>query len=106
VGPRLPELSLVLPDDVWLTDLSAKAPVSPALAGAAPPAATNVAASGFILDGYTYSQAAVARLLGRSPSFRTSTTSSSSRASSRSHGSTSVVNFTIAADLRQLAAGS
>jgi Tfp pilus assembly protein PilN len=61
------ELSLVLPDDVWLATISAKAPVpsstaippAPAAAGAAP------AATQFTLDGFTYSHAAVARLLSR-----------------------------------------
>jgi Tfp pilus assembly protein PilN len=100
------ELSLVLPDDVWLTDLSAKSPVSPALAGAAPPSATNVAASGFILDGYTYSQAAVARLLGRVTVIPDLYNVQLIKSKLEVHGSTSVVNFTIAADLRQLAGGS
>jgi Tfp pilus assembly protein PilN len=100
------ELSLVLPDDVWLTDLSAKSPVSPALAGAAPPAATNVAASGFILDGYTYSQAAVARLLGRVTVIPDLVNVQLVKSKLEVHGNTRVVNFTIAADLRQLEAGS
>ena len=100
------ELSLVLPDDVWLTDLSAKAPVSPALTGAAPAAATNVAASGFILDGYTYSQAAVARLLGRVTVIPDLVNVQLVKSKLEVHGSTHVVNFTIAADLRQLGAGS
>jgi Tfp pilus assembly protein PilN len=52
----LRELSLVLPDDVWLTSLSAQAPV--AAAGAAP-------AAGFSINGRTYSHDGVARLLAR-----------------------------------------
>jgi Tfp pilus assembly protein PilN len=60
------ELSLVLPDDVWLATLSAKAPVSSSVATApAPATGSTVAATGFALDGYTYSHAAVARLLTR-----------------------------------------
>ena len=55
-------VSLVLPDDVWLTSLSA---TSPAAAAAAPPAAGSAAPNGFVLSGATYSQAAVARLLSR-----------------------------------------
>ena len=100
------ELSLVLPDDVWLTDLSAKSPVSPALAGAAPPAATKVAESGCILDGYTYSQAAVARLLGRVTVIPDLVNVQLVKSKLEVHGNTRVVNFTIAADLRQLEAGS
>ncbi len=63
----LRELSLVLPEDVWLTRLTAKAggtgPVDPnappAAAGAAPPAST------FEIGGYTYKQENVAQLLSR-----------------------------------------
>ena len=49
------ELSLVLPDDVWLATLSAKAPVSSSVPAAPAPAAagTTVAATEFTLDGYT-----------------------------------------------------
>lgn len=52
----LRELSLVLPEDVWLTTLSAKAPVE--AAGVAP-------AAGFTITGNTYSHDGVARLLSR-----------------------------------------
>jgi Tfp pilus assembly protein PilN len=52
----LRELSLVLPEDVWLSTLSAKAPVQ--AAGGAPTA-------GFTITGQTYSHDGVARLLAR-----------------------------------------
>jgi Tfp pilus assembly protein PilN len=56
----LRQISLVLPEDVWLTSLSAVAPDPAAgTAGAAP------VASGFTLNGSTYSQNGVARLLSR-----------------------------------------
>ncbi|OAI55070.1 hypothetical protein AYO48_04210 [Gaiella sp. SCGC AG-212-M14] len=55
------EFSLVLPDDVWLTTLSTKSPISPltnaSTSGAAP--------SQFLLSGRTYSHDGVARLLSR-----------------------------------------
>jgi Tfp pilus assembly protein PilN len=51
----LRELSLVLPEDVWLSTLSAKAPV---VAAGAP-------AAGFTITGQTYSHDGVARLLAR-----------------------------------------
>jgi Tfp pilus assembly protein PilN len=56
----LREISLVTPDDVWLTSLQASAP-------AAAVAATPTAASGgaFAMTGRTYSHDAVARLLAR-----------------------------------------
>jgi Tfp pilus assembly protein PilN len=60
------EISLVLPDDVWLSTLTAKAPIVSSIAAAPPPPAPGMAqATGFTLKGYTYSQAAVARLLSR-----------------------------------------
>jgi Tfp pilus assembly protein PilN len=54
----LRQVSLVLPGDVWLTNLSAQVP-----AGATPVA--DVASSGFTLTGSTYSQNGVARFLSR-----------------------------------------
>ena len=54
----LRQVSLVLPEDVWLTSLSATAP-SPATAASA------ATASGFTLIGSTYSQNGVARFLSR-----------------------------------------
>jgi Tfp pilus assembly protein PilN len=52
----LREVSLVFPDDVWLTSLSAQAPTG---------AATPGAAAGFTINGRTYSHDGVARLLAR-----------------------------------------
>jgi Tfp pilus assembly protein PilN len=52
----LREISLVLPEDVWLSTLSAKAPVA---------AATGAPVAGFTITGKTYSHDGVARLLGR-----------------------------------------
>ena len=59
----LRQVSLVLPEDVWLTSLSASASASAAPA----PDATQAAAagSGFTLTGATYSQNGVARFLSR-----------------------------------------
>lgn len=63
----LRRFSLVLPNDVWLTDLSLKAPVSssaialPADVEGAPATAPD----GFTINGYTYSHDGVARLLAR-----------------------------------------
>lgn len=57
----LRQLSLVLPEDVWLTSLSATAPT----AAAAAPTADAASGSGFTLVGSTYSQDGVARFLSR-----------------------------------------
>ena len=51
----LREVSLVLPDDVWLSSLSATAPVG----------ASASTAAGFSINGRTYSHDGVARLLAR-----------------------------------------
>lgn len=84
----LREVSAVLPSDVWLTQLSAQTPQAPVPVGAAvaPPTDTTatssstttsgtttaapapapaVVAQPLTLQGYTYSQEGVARLLGR-----------------------------------------
>jgi Tfp pilus assembly protein PilN len=61
----LREFATVLPDDVWLTSLSAKAPASPASAAPPAPVAPGTAPTGFTINGYTYSQDGVARLLSR-----------------------------------------
>ena len=56
----LRQVSLVLPEDVWLTNLTATAP-----APADPAAATTAGTPGFNLVGSTYSQDGVARFLAR-----------------------------------------
>jgi Tfp pilus assembly protein PilN len=58
------EFSLVVPDDVWLDSLQAKAPLSP-VSPASAPAPSTPDPQGFKVKGYTYSHDAVARLLSR-----------------------------------------
>ena len=55
----LRQVSLILPEDVWLTNLTAKAPVTSAAA------APGTGGAGFTLTGSTYSQNGVARFLSR-----------------------------------------
>jgi Tfp pilus assembly protein PilN len=102
------ELSLVLPDDVWLATLSAKAPVSSSVAAgpSAPAAGTSVAATQFTLDGYTYSHAAVARLLSRLGVVPDLVNVQLQQSILTTVGSENVVHFTIAADIRMPGAGS
>jgi Tfp pilus assembly protein PilN len=94
------EFSLVLPDDVWLTTLTAHAPVSPgAAAGAAPPASGS-GPTQFTISGNTYSHDGVARLLSRLqliPDLQNVTLVSSALTKV---GSQEVVSFQIAADIR------
>jgi Tfp pilus assembly protein PilN len=57
------EFSLVLPDDVWLTQLAVKSPISPSTNASS--ASTNGTPSEFTITGRTYSHDGVARLLSR-----------------------------------------
>ncbi len=91
------EFSLVLPDDVWLTTLTAKSPISPA---------TNIATgstgapSQFTILGRTYSHDGVARLLSRLqvvPDLTNVQLLSSTRSQVAGQD---VVEFSIAADIK------
>jgi Tfp pilus assembly protein PilN len=101
------ELSLVLPDDVWLATLSAKAPVpsSAAAAPAPPPQGSPLAATGFTLDGYTYSHAAVARLLTRLAVVPDLVNVQLQQSTKTTLGTANAVHFTIAADVRRPGGG-
>ena len=90
------EFSLVLPDDVWLTTLSAKSPISP-LTNAS---TTGAAPSQFLVSGRTYSHDGVARLLSRLqvvPDLINVQLLSSSLSTVAGHD---VVEFSIAADIK------
>lgn len=111
------ELSLVLPEDAWLTGITAAAPVETAPTGApagTPPAAPT-AAQGVTIQGATYSHESVARVLGRLsviPSLEDVRLSASARVEPQTAagaGGTqptkkkkqkTVVTFTVAATLR------
>jgi Tfp pilus assembly protein PilN len=91
------EFSLVLPDDVWLTTLSAKSPISPATNT---PVSSGGAPTQFTLLGRTYSHDGVARLLSRLqvvPDLTNVQLLSSTR--SEVDGQ-EVVEFSIAADIK------
>ena len=104
------ELSLVLPEDVWLSKLSAKSPISPSAPSTpgtplvAPTA--GVPPTEMTIDGYTYSHDAVARLLSRLaviPDLQNVALQSSSLAGV---GKQTIVHFSIAADVRSPGASS
>jgi Tfp pilus assembly protein PilN len=102
----LRELSLVLPEDVWLTSLAAKSPSSPASAAPPAPAAPGAAPSGLTVNGYTYSHAGVARLLSRLlvlPDLENVQLQSSTLSKV---GKQRIVAFTILADVRAPGAAS
>jgi Tfp pilus assembly protein PilN len=90
------EFSLVLPDDVWLTTLSAKSPISPL---------TNTPTSGltpsqFMVQGRTYSHDGVARLLSRLQVVPDLTNVQLVSSSLSKVAGQNVVEFSIAADIK------
>ena len=101
------ELSLVLPNDVWLATISAKAPVpsSSAVPPAPVAAGTSVAATGFTIDGYTYSQPAVARLLTRLAVVPDLVNVQLQQSALTKLASSQAVHFTIVADVRKPGGG-
>jgi Tfp pilus assembly protein PilN len=111
------EFALVLPDDVWLLSLSAKAPT---LGTTVPPAAASPTTTtsstpsapalggelGFTIEGYTYSHDAVARLLSRLgvvPDLEQVQLVTSERAQL---GGREIIHFRIAANVRPAGASS
>lgn len=101
------EFSLVLPGDVWLKSVTAKAPESSSAASvaAAGPDGSTVA-TGFLIDGYTYSHAAVARLLGRLAVVPDLHNVQLQQSTLTTVGASQVVHFLIAADVRNPGNGS
>jgi Tfp pilus assembly protein PilN len=92
------EFSLVLPEDVWLTSLVAKSPISPV---------TNVATSTpggapsqFTIQGRTYSHDGVARLLSRLQVVPDLTNVQLVSSTLSKVGGQDVVDFSIAADIK------
>ena len=62
------ELSFVLPEDAWLTGITATAPVNATPVGAPPggtPPAASTSTQGVMIQGATYSHESVARVLAR-----------------------------------------
>lgn len=96
----LRELSLVLPDDIWLTSLSARSPASPASAAAVAPKAPGAAPTGLTVNGYTYSHGSVARLLSRLSVLPGLSNVQLQRSLLARVGTQTVVQFAIMADVR------
>ena len=100
----LREFSLVLPNDVWLSTLSASTPgASPGGAGAAPTAAPE---KGFTMTGHTYSHEAVARLLSRLSVVPHLTNVQLENSTLAEVAGRNVVEFAIGAELRDTGVGS
>jgi type IV pilus assembly protein PilM len=99
----LRDVSRVLPENVWLSSLQAQVAATPA-AGTIPVAATvtpgvPAAPTGALIDGYTYAQTDVARLLARLATLPTLSNVTLTSSKVELKGEKSVVHFQIAADL-------
>ena len=97
------EFSLVLPDDVWLTSLSAKSPISPATNSSSTGGST--VPSMFTIEGRTYSHDGVARLLSRLQVIPDLTNVQLISSTRSKVGNQPVVEFSIAADLASATGG-
>jgi Tfp pilus assembly protein PilN len=100
----LRRMALVLPDDVWLTDVKGSVPLDPTAAAA--PATTTPSAfpalpTELTIDGSTYGQAGVARLLERLQVLPDLKNVQLQQSVAGKIGSQTVVNFTIVSDIRQ-----
>jgi Tfp pilus assembly protein PilN len=94
----LREFSLVLPEDVWLTQLDLRSPISPSTNQ---PASTDGHPNGLTISGSTYSHDAVARLLSRLALVPDLTNVQLVNSTgSKSGGGQQIVTFSIAADIR------
>jgi Tfp pilus assembly protein PilN len=94
----LRQFSLVLPDDVWLTQLSLTSPVSPATNQA--PQSDGGTPTGLSIEGSTYSHDAVARLLSRLSVVPDLTNVQLMNSTVAATNGQTTVKFTIAADIR------
>jgi Tfp pilus assembly protein PilN len=98
----LRRVALVMPDDVWLQSLSGSVP----LAAAAPVATTTPSAlpatpTALTIQGYTYSQDGVARLLERLEVVPDLENVQLQTSQSAQVGNQTVINFTIVSDVKK-----
>ena len=94
--------ALVLPDDVWLTNVTGTMPLEPtATTPTTTPSALPAAPTAFTLQGSTYSQAGVARLLARLQVVPDLTNVQLQTSTATVIGSQRIINFTIVSDIRK-----
>ncbi len=94
----LREVTLILPQDVWLLSLAGASPASPGSINV--PAASPGVPTGFTLIGYTYSQDGVARVLSRLLVVPDLSDVQLSSSSVTQVGTQNIVQFTIVANVR------
>ena len=99
----LRRFALVLPDDVWLTDLSGNVPLASSAAAVTPaaPGALPATPTALSISGYTYSQASVARLLERLQVLPDLKNVQLQNSQAATVGGQTVFNFTIVSDVRK-----
>jgi Tfp pilus assembly protein PilN len=103
----LRRVALVTPDDVWLESLNGSVPLDPtAVPGATTGATTTPSAlpalpTALSIQGYTYSQDGVARLLERLAVVPDLANVQLQTSQSQQLGNQTVINFTIVSDIRK-----
>ena len=98
----LRRFALVLPSDVWLKDLTGNVALdSPATTAVATPSALPATPTALTINGYTYSQASVARLLERLQVLPDLKNVQLSNSAITQLGGRNVYSFTIVSDIRQ-----
>ena len=99
----LRRVALVMPADVWLQSLSGSVPLDPALAPATTttPSALPPPPSALTIQGYTYSQDGVARLMERLEVVPDLKNVQLQTSQSAQVGNQTVINFTIVSDIEK-----
>jgi Tfp pilus assembly protein PilN len=102
----LRRMALVMPDDVWLTSLVGSTPLQSATSTATAATSTTPSvlpptATALTMQGYTYSQAGVARLLERLQVLPDLKNVQLKQALTSNVGGQNVVNWTIITDIRK-----
>jgi len=98
----LRRFALVLPNDVWLTSLTGTVPLDSAATATVPtPSALPATPTALTINGYTYSQASVARLLARLQVLPDLKNVQLTNSETAQLGGQNVIQFTIVSDIRQ-----
>lgn len=97
----LRRFALVLPDDVWLTNLVADTPTSTTDTATSAAPGADETPTGLTLQGYSYSHDSVARLLSRLSVVPDLKNVQLEKSTAQALGGVRVVQFTIAADVRR-----
>jgi Tfp pilus assembly protein PilN len=99
----LRRFALVLPSDVWLTSLTGTVPLDNPAAATVPtaPSALPATPTALSINGYTYSQASVARLLARLQVLPDLKNVQLSNSQTSLVAGQNVIQFTIVSDIRQ-----